>query len=43
MLTHFDDKRDLFLAIDASVYGVGAVVFHEATPEVNNDIKSKTA
>ena len=28
VLTHFDDKRDPFLATDASVYGVGAVLFY---------------
>ena len=43
MLTHFDDRRDLFLATDASEYGVGAVLFHKETPEVNSYIKSKTA
>ena len=43
VLTHFDDKRELFLATDASEYGVGAVVFHKATPEVGSNIKSETA
>ena len=43
VLTHFDDKRDLFLATDASQYGVGAVLFHQATPEVGSNIKSETA
>ena len=43
VLTHFDDKRELFLATDASEYGVGAVLFHKETPEVCSKIKSKTA
>ena len=43
VLTHFDDKRDLFLATDASEYGVGAVLFHQATPEVGSNIKAQIA
>ena len=43
VLTHFDDNRELFLATDASEYGVGAVLFHKATPEVGSNIKSETA
>ena len=42
MLTHFDDNRELFLATDASEYGVGAVLFHKATSEVGSN-KSETA
>ena len=43
VLTHFDDKSDLFLATDASEYGVGAVLFHKATPEIGSNIKAQTA
>ena len=43
VLTHFDDKRDLCLATDPSKYGVGAVLFHKATPEVGSNIKAQTA
>ena len=42
VLTHFDDKRELFLATDASEYGVAAVLFHKATPEVGSNIKAQT-
>ena len=43
VLTHFDDKRDLFLATNASEYGVGAVLFHKATLEGGSNIKANTA
>ena len=44
VLTHFNDNRKLFLATDASEYGVGAVLFNKATPEdLSDDIKSQTA
>ena len=43
VLNYFDDKRELFLATDASEYGLGVVLFHKATPEVGSNIKSQTA
>ena len=42
-LTYVDDKRKLFLATDASEYGVGAVLFHKATIEKGSNINAQTA
>ena len=43
VITHFDDKRELFIAADASENRVNAVLFHKAIPKVGSNVESKTA
>ena len=43
VLTHFDEKRALFLATDASEYGVGVVLFFHKLTEVSTNSNAQHA